>query len=103
VSVVITDKNGNVITDSDTPVRTGWKIQLLSGLNVTDEAAIAVTGDVDGDGIIDVLDMEEIQKSLLHIQILSGAYLQAAKGFLGSDTLSVLDMEAIQKYILKLF
>jgi hypothetical protein len=103
VSVVITDKDGNVITASDTPVKTGWKIQLLSGLNVTDEAVIAVTGDVDGDGIINVLDMEEIQKSLLHIQPLSGAYLQAAKGFLGSDTLTVLDMEAIQKYILKIF
>ena len=51
-----------------------------------------VHGDVSGDGKIDVLDMEKIQKSILNIERLTGVYQQA--GLLsGEDMLSVMDME----------
>lgn len=60
-------------------------------------------GDVNGDGRMDVLDMEKIQRELLNIQKLNGIYRKA--GLLKdplSESLSVLDMEMIQKYALGL-
>jgi len=56
-------------------------------------------GDVNGDAIIDVLDMEAIQKSILGISPLTGVYEQASD-IDKDDQISVLDMEAIQKHVL---
>jgi hypothetical protein len=58
-------------------------------------------GDVNGDGAIDVIDMECIQKDLLGITKLTGQnYLAAHVVSLITADISVLDMEAIQKHIL---
>ena len=39
-----------------------------------DKAVVVIKGDTDGNGLIDVLDMELIQKSILGIDILTGVY-----------------------------
>lgn len=93
------DSNGNIMTD-DLTVGTGCTIQLLSNNNVVDSAVVFIYGDADGSGVIDVLDMEAIQKSILGIGYgLTGVYKQAAL-LTGGNELTVLDMEAIQKDIL---
>lgn len=99
-SVTVLDQEGNRVTDMSREIGTGWRIQLFAGSNVTDEASVILAGDTDGNGQIDVIDMEEIQKDILGIRKLTGVYVKAAKGILGSDILSVLDMEAVQRYIL---
>ena len=62
---------------------------------------LVIKGDVDGNGRIDVMDMEGIQKSLLKLSTLDTIHLMAAR-LSGNEDLSVLDMEAIQRHILGL-
>ena len=81
-------------------IGTGYKLVLMQNRTAKEELDIVIKGDVDGNGSIDVLDMEAIQKSILGIgDKLSGAYKEAASLTDGAD-ITVLDMEAIQKDIL---
>ncbi len=82
-------------------IKTGDIIKLYGSKgNNTYSYTICIKGDIDGNGSIDVLDMEAIQKSILGIgDKLSGVYKEAAS-LTGSTDISVLDMEAIQKDIL---
>ena len=97
-NVQIKDTNGNELTDA--AVGTGCVVQLTQDNKVVDTATVVVKGDTDGNGAIDVLDMEAIQKSILGIgDKLSGAYKEAAS-LAGGDDITVLDMEAVQKDIL---
>lgn len=57
-------------------------------------------GDVNTDGVINVLDMEKIQKHLLQIELLDEQELASADVVGFDGTLSVLEMEKIQKHIL---
>ena len=85
---------------ADAAVGTGCVVELIQDNKVVDSATVVVKGDTDGNGSIDVLDMEAIQKSILGIgDKLSGAYKEAAS-LTGGKDISVLDMEAIQKDIL---
>ena len=97
-NVQIKDINGNELTDE--AVGTGCVVQLTQDNKVVDTATVVVKGDTDGNGAIDVLDMEAIQKSILGIgDKLSGAYKEAAS-LTDGDDITVLDMEAVQKDIL---
>ena len=81
-------------------IGTGYKLVLMQNRTAKEELDIVIKGDVDGNGSIDVLDMEAIQKSILGIgDKLSGAYKEAAS-LTDGDDITVLDMEAIQKDIL---
>ena len=81
-------------------IGTGYKMVLMQNRTAKEELDIVIKGDVDGNGSIDVLDMEAIQKSILGIgDKLSGAYKEAAS-LTDGDDITVLDMEAIQKDIL---
>ncbi len=85
---------------ADAAVGTGCVVELMQDNKVVDTATVVVKGDTDGNGSIDVLDMEAIQKSILGIgDKLSGAYKEAAS-LTDGDDITVLDMEAIQKDIL---
>ena len=80
---------------------TGCIVELTQDNKVVDTVTVVVKGDTDGNGVIDVLDMEAIQKSILGIgDEFEGVYKEAAKLTEGSDEITVLDMEAIQKDIL---
>lgn len=61
---------------------------------------LSIKGDCSGDGIINVMDMECIQKHILGINTLSKASLSAGLLSGKSTSLSVLDMEIVQKHIL---
>ena len=99
VNVSVLDKN-NIEKDKKQILVTGDVIKLKDNDNADNTALIAIKGDVDGTGTIDVLDMEAIQKSILGIgDKLSGVYKEAAS-LTGGDDITVLDMEAVQKDIL---
>jgi hypothetical protein len=97
--ISIVDKNGNEVND-DAKVGTGFEVQKKADGVVIQVAVIIIKGDTDGTGTIDVLDMEAIQKSILGISKLIGAYKSAAIISSGETDISVLDMEAVQKDIL---
>ncbi len=67
----------------------------------TSEDSEIIRGDANLDGIVNVLDMEAIQRHILGLAELSEKGQKAAK-VSGEDTLSVLDMEKIQRFILGL-
>lgn len=101
LDITVVDSKGNELAASK-PIGTGCKIQVVKDGKVIDTATVVVKGDTDGSGTINVLDMEEVQKSILGIgEGLAGAYNEAAR-LTGKDKISVLDMEAIQKNILGL-
>lgn len=100
-NVKICDKDGNELTNSD-KVGTGCEIQLIKSGSVMDKAVVVIKGDTDGNGLIDVLDMELIQKSILGLDELTGVYENAALLSEGNNDISVLDIEAVQKDILGL-
>lgn len=84
------------------PVATGMTIEIYTDGKLTAKTICVVTGDVNGTGNVDVLDLEGIQKDILGLTKLSGVNLKAGQMMLGNETLSVIDMEAIQKTILGL-
>ena len=97
-NVVIKDSEGNTVADN-VVVGTGYTIEVVNNGKTVDTATVIIKGDADGNGTIDVLDMEVVQKTILGIgEGLSGVYKEAA--MLTSGELSVLDMETIQKDIL---
>ena len=99
-NITVKGADGKQLAD-DAVVGTGCIVELTQDNKVVDTVMVVVKGDTDGNGVIDVLDMEAIQKSILGIgDEFEGVYKEAAKLTEGSDEITVLDMEAIQKDIL---
>lgn len=100
-SVIIVAPDGGYLRNNDI-VFTGCnlKYMYISGSSEIFSSDVYVAGDANGDGSVSVLDMEAIQKDILGISKLEGAYKMAAKLTERSDEISVLDMEVIQKHIL---
>jgi Leucine-rich repeat (LRR) protein len=80
---------------------TGDIIVVKDSSGVETEYVVSIMGDVNKDSKIDVLDMEQIQKHILKIQLLDTFSTRAAKIENGMS-ISALDMELIQKEILGL-
>lgn len=59
--IVITDKEGNLVTDT---VGTGDIISLYSGGEITDSLVAVVVGDTDGDGFISAYDLYVLERIL---------------------------------------
>lgn len=100
-SAIIVAPDGGYLRNNDI-VFTGCNLQYMyiSGSSEIFLSDVYVAGDVNGDGVVSVLDMEAIQKDILGISKLEGVYKMAAKLTDQSDDISVLDMEAVQKHIL---
>lgn len=98
---VVNDVNGKNLSDTD-KVGTGCVLQYykVDGSSEIESSDLYILGDVDGDGVITVLDMEAIQKDILGIQKVEGIYRKAAQIAGDSKEISVLDMEKIQKHVL---
>ena len=62
---------------------------------------ILIYGDSNGDGEISILDLQKIQKHILNIQTLNGAYLKASDANKDGE-ISILDLQKIQKHILNI-
>lgn len=77
----------------DTLLATGMKVSMDASVYI-----VVIFGDVNGDGIVDICDIESIQKHLLEASVLDGAYYNAAD--INCDSaINALDIGACQKFI----
>jgi hypothetical protein len=97
----VLDLEGNEVK-TVSKVGTGFRIQQITNGNVVDEIAVVITGDVSGDGIVNVMDMEAIQKNILSIAEINTEAAMEAANVNDDKVINVMDMEAIQKHILGL-
>jgi hypothetical protein len=102
-NVTVVNAAGDTLSD-DAIVGTGCKVKILSTTGqVVSQYEIVIPGDTSGDGELNVLDMEKMQKDILGIEKLTGSNKEAAKlstSSISENKLSVLDMEIVQKHIL---
>ena len=97
--VTIKDLNDNSITSGI--VGTGFKI-IISNNSTSEILSIVVKGDTSGDGIINALDLLQVQKYILGNYDLANEYAQAGDTS-GDGTVNALDLLQIQKYILGIY
>jgi beta-N-acetylglucosaminidase len=84
-------------------VATGNKLELYDkDNNKLSDYTIVIYGDVNGDGIIDALDMTRTNAYIRGQETLSGCYLEAANANRGSDGVNVLDLIYMNRHILGL-
>ncbi len=98
-SIISINDSTGIITDMNTNLKTDQTIMVKTTSNETIIYKVAVTGDVDGNGIIDILDLLKIQRHILKSKLLNSSYLVA--GDTNNDkTVDILDLLRIQKHIL---
>jgi hypothetical protein len=93
----MTDASGSAKTGS---VATGDIVNVYdsSGNKLASYSAV-VKGDVNGDGVIDILDIVRIKNQMLDTTLLSGAYISAAD-IDGSGTVDLIDIVKAKNMIL---
>ncbi len=89
---------GGTVTSSNNTVGTGTKITVSNGSSKSDFTLI-IKGDTSGDGVINALDLLQIQKNILGLYNLDGAYKKAADPS-GDGNVNALDLLQVQKNIL---
>ena len=90
------DSNNNIINSGT--VSTGMKVK-VSNTTSSEILEIAVKGDTSGDGVINALDLLQVQKNILGTYSLSGVY--AIAGDTSADgVINALDLLQVQKNIL---
>lgn len=95
-SVVVSDSAGNIKTG---PLATGDKVRLKTLTSEEKTFEIAINGDVNGDGSVDIKDLLRVQKYLLSTVNLEGSSsISADNNYDGK--INVQDLLRIQKYIL---
>ncbi len=96
----IVDVNEQKLIGNET-VTTGMKIQKYREDELDNEVYAVVHGDVDGDGDSNIFDMMEVSEHLLDEDILSGAYLMAAKSYDNdTDDITIFDLNALSEELL---
>lgn len=95
-TVVINDAKGNSKTSG--VIATGDKI-VINNQSTTETLEVVIKGDTSGDGVINALDLLQVQKNILGTYTLDGAYLKAADTS-GDDVVNALDLLQVQKQIL---
>ncbi len=96
-SINITNSGNKAKTSGS--IVTGDKITIESGENSKTFTAV-IYGDLNGDGAINVVDLGKVQKHLLKVSTLTGAYLEAADTD-KNGTINVVDLGKVQKHLLK--
>lgn len=94
--VLVFDKDNNIVSSGK--VGTGYKVQ-ISNNSSKEVLEIVINGDTSGDGVINALDLLQVQKYILGTYNLTGAYLKA--GDTSKDgNVNALDLLQVQKNIL---
>ncbi|WP_052446703.1 Ig-like domain-containing protein [Candidatus Soleaferrea massiliensis] len=75
--IVLTDAAGNVL-EEDVLVHTGCTVKLMEGDEEADSLRVAVRGDVNGDGILNITDLIMTKSAVLGRIQLDGVYRRAA-------------------------
>lgn len=100
--VKVYDYKGNELKEEQN-IGTGAKIQLISDNNIVKmEYQIIIYGDVNGDGKINSIDLLVLQRHILEIKKLSGAFIKAGNINKNGKNPSSLDSLLIQRHILGL-
>lgn len=63
---------------------------------------IVIYGDVNGDGMIDVLDMIKVNRHILNLDKITDCYLEAGNANRQNDGVNVLDLIYINRHVLKI-
>ncbi len=95
-TVTIYNAQGSVINDG--VLATGYKVVINNATNV-ETLEIVINGDTSGDGVINALDLLQVQKNILGTYTLSGAYFEAGDTS-GDGVINALDLLQVQKSIL---
>ena len=98
-SYVIADKNGKVLDDTDT-IGTGTNISVYAGDQIVAQATVGILGDTTGDGIINVMDLSQIQNYVLGLQQMDE--VSAAAVQFGKDTVGVSSLLTVNAHVLNL-
>lgn len=95
-TVVIKNSNNDVVNDGI--IGTGFQVIINNSQN-EETLKVIINGDISGDGIINALDLLQVQKSILGTYTLSDVY--ALAGDTSDDgVINALDLLQIQKHIL---
>lgn len=97
-TVEVVNSDGTRRTGS---VGTGSILQIKKDNKVVDQYPVVIYGDNNGDGVINIVDLANIQKHILNVSKLQGVYLEAANTKKKGNELTILDLANVQKHILK--
>ena len=95
----VVDRNGNVITGTAC-VGTGTQVRLYDDGVLIDSVTLAVTGDLDGNGLIDATDYLRVKAAFLGSYTLNKAESYAAD-LDGSNSVDTTDYMRIKEYFLE--
>ena len=95
-TVVIYDSSDNEISSG--LIATGQKIK-ISNKTTSQTFTVVLKGDTSGDGVINALDLLQVQKNILDTYTLTGAYKEAGETS-GDGVINALDLLQVQKSIL---
>ncbi|MCD7854461.1 MAG: chitobiase/beta-hexosaminidase C-terminal domain-containing protein [Clostridiales bacterium] len=94
-TVVILNANGNKVDSSSSSyVGTGFVIQNVYQNQVTDELTVIIKGELNSDGVRNVLDLARLFDHIQSAEILDGYYLAAAY-MNGDEKIDVLDLASL--------
>lgn len=101
-TVEVYSRNGKLLTDED-KVGTGTKVRIIDQNDIIKmEYQIVIYGDLSGDGKINSTDLLVLQRHILEIEKLKGAFLSAGNINKNGKNPSSLDSLLIQRHILGL-
>lgn len=95
-TVMITNKDGSAVFEGI--IGTGYKVS-INNQSTTEVLEVVIKGDTSGDGVINALDLLQVQKNILGTYSLTGAYSQAGDTS-GDGNINALDLLQVQKSIL---
>lgn len=95
-TVVVTDNSGAIVSSG--VIGTGFKVS-INNQSSTEVLEVVIKGDTSGDGVINALDLLQVQKSILGTYTLNGAFYKAGETS-GDEIINALDLLQVQKNIL---
>lgn len=98
-NLVVTDKDGNDMQSASGYIGTGCVISIIVGGTTVDSLRVSVTGDVNGNGYVDIGDYIMIRRSILATYELSGEYYAAAD-IDGNGSVNASDYLAVKRFFL---
>ena len=96
-TIQVVDKNDN---ENNGSLATGNKVKVVQNGNVLSEYQIVLYGDVNGDGVVDTLDLAYLKRHILGVRSLSDAYATAGDVNRGNDGVDSLDLAYLKRHIL---
>lgn len=81
-------------------VRTGDNLDIYYKGAFLKRYPVVIYGDVDGNGVVDLLDLAYVKRHILGISTLQGSYAEAANANRGNDGINILDLTYMKRHIL---